>query len=112
MVNSTETNSTKSSISGKAISLKKSMRKGAKTIARPFKKLKKSLSTASVPLIHSRSPTTGSISNNKYGNEPSTDSQDDGGGIDPEVEVTPQEELSTLFNYVVICHIPVFRTQY
>ena len=72
MVNSTETNSTKSSISGKAVSLKKSMRKGAKTIARPFKKLKKSLSTASIPLIRSRSPTTGSISDNEYGNEPST----------------------------------------
>jgi hypothetical protein len=99
MVNSTETNSTKSSISGKAASLKKSVQKATKTIARPFKKLKKSISTASIPSIRSRSP---SISDNEYGNEPSTDGQDDGGGIDPEVELTPQEELSTWFNYLVI----------
>ena len=73
--------------------------KGVKAIAWPFKKLKKSISTASISSIRSR--TTGSISDNKdvdRGNEPSADSQDDGDGIEPEVEMTPQEELCTLFN--------------
>jgi hypothetical protein len=99
MVNSFETNSTKSSISGRATSLKKSAQKGVKAIAWPFKKLKKSISTASISSIHSC--TTGSISNNKdvdCGNKPSADSQNDGDGIEPEVEMTPREELRMLFN--------------
>src|ERR1700683_3691062 len=101
MVNSIEPNSTKSSISGRAASFKKSVQKGVKAITRPFKKLKKSTSTTSIPLIRSHSPTTGSTSDNEdvdHGNEPGADSQDDGGGIEPEVELTPQEELHTLFN--------------
>ena len=72
------------------------MQKGVKAIARPFKKFKKSISTASISSIRSR--TTGSTSDNEdvdHGNEPSADSQDDGGGIEPEVELTPQEELRT-----------------
>jgi hypothetical protein len=103
MVNSIETNSTKSSIiSGKAVSLKKSVQKGAKAIARPFKKLKKSISTPLTRSIRSRSSTTSDNENADHGNEPSADSQGDGSGSEPEDELTPQEELSTLFNYHLI----------
>jgi hypothetical protein len=102
MANSIENNSTKSSIiSGKATSLKKSVQKGAKAIARPFKKLKKSISTASMRSIRSCSSTTVSSSDNEnvgHDNESNADGQGDGGGSEPEVELTPQEELSTSFN--------------
>jgi hypothetical protein len=101
MVNPIETNSTKSSIiSGKATSFKKSVQKGAKAISRPFKKLKKSISTASTRLICSRSSITISISDNKNvdcDNEFSINGQGDGSRSEPEVELTPQEELSTSF---------------
>jgi hypothetical protein len=92
MVNSIETISTKSSvISGKALSLKKLMQKGAKAIARPFIKLKKSISTGSTPSIRSRTSTT--FSDYVDGtNKSSVDGQGDGGRSEP--EVTPQEELS------------------
>jgi hypothetical protein len=106
MANSIETNSTKSSIiSGKAASLKKSVRKGAKAITWPFKKLKKSISTASMRSIYSLASTTDATSDNKnanHGNEPSADGQGDSSGSEPEVELTPQEELSTLFNHHLI----------
>ena|ERR1700722_2151820 len=106
MANSIETNSTKSSIvSGKATSLKKSVQKGAKAISRPFKKLKRSISDASMHLIHYRSAAAISISDCKnadHGNEPSTYGQGDSSRSEPEVELTPQEELSTSFNY----HLP------
>jgi hypothetical protein len=94
MVNSIETNSTNSTkssvISGKALSLKKSVQKGVKAIARPFKKLKKSISTASTRSIRSRSSTTFS----DYVDESSINGQGDGGRSEPEVELTPQEQLS------------------
>ena len=106
MANSIETNSTKSSIvSGKATSLKKSVQKGAKAISRPFKKLKRSISDASMHSIHYCSAAAISISdceNADHGNEPSTDGQGDSSRSEPEVELTPQEELSTSFNY----HLP------
>ena len=98
MVNSIETNSTKSSISGKATSLKKSVKKGAKAIACPFKKLKKSISTILMPSISSdRSSIAISISDNENANhdeESSINSQGDSNKSEPEVELTPQEELS------------------
>ena len=62
MPKSTEASSTKSStFSGKAASLKKSVKKGTKVIAQPFKKLKTSLSTlrSKSPLSHSQSTATG-----------------------------------------------------
>ena len=103
MANSIETNSIKSSIiSGKAASLKKSVQKGAKAISRPFKKLKKSISDASTCSIRSRSIAAISISdreNADHGNEPSADGQGDISRSVPEVELTPQEELSSSFNY-------------
>ena len=97
MVNSIETISTKSlAISGKAWSLKKSMQKGAKAITQPFKKLKKSISTGSMPLICSCTSTT--FSNYIDGtNESSINGQGDSGRSELEVELTPQEELSKSF---------------
>ena len=98
MVNSIETNFTKSLISGKAASLKKSVQKGAKAVACPFKKLKKSISTISMPSIHSHcSSIVISISDNENADrdeESSTNSQGNGNKSEPEVELTPQEELS------------------
>ena len=98
MVNSIKTNSTKSSISGKAASLKKSVQKGAKAVARPFKKLKKSISTISTPSIHSRRSSIAiSISDNENADrdeETSINSQGDGNKSEPAVELTPQKELS------------------
>ena len=106
MANLIEPNSTKSSIiSGKAASLKKSVQKGAKAISRPFKKLKKSISDASMRTICFHSTATISISDSEnadHGDEPSADGQGDSSRSEPEVELTPQEELSTLFNY----HLP------
>lgn len=97
MAKSTETSSTKSSlVSSKAASLKKSVRKGTKAIARPFKKLKQSLSTSSRS-SRSRSSPTFLQSDNEAGNS------DDNVGSDhqeihdsdsnPEVELTPEQEL-------------------
>jgi len=81
MANSSETNSTKSIASGKAASLKKSVQKGAKAIARPFKKLKKTISTSAALMcsICSRSSTTTlPISDNErvsHGDESNTDGE-------------------------------------
>ena len=100
MANSIETNSTKSSISSKATSLKKSVQNCAKTIARPFKKLKKSISTASTRSIRSRrSSIVVSISDNENVDPDDSSIDGDGNGdrTEPEVELTPQEELSMPF---------------
>lgn len=100
MVNSIKTNSTKSSISGKATSLKKSVQKGAKAIAWPFKKLKKSISTASTRSICSCSSITVSVSDDEDVNrddESSINGQGDSNRSEPEVELTPQEALSMSF---------------
>ena len=84
MANSIKTNSTKSLvISSKAMSLEKSVQKGAKAVTQPFKKLKKSLSTVLMPSKCSHSSTTVSPTDNEVvdpGNESSTDSQGDGSG--------------------------------
>ena len=106
MMNLIKTNSTKSSISGKATSLNKSMQKGAKAIACPFKKLKKSISTVSTPSICScQSSITISISDNENADrdeESSINSQGDSNKSEPEVKLTPQEELSMSFIIILL----------
>jgi len=101
MAKSIETNSTMSSISGKATTLKKSVQNCAKTVARPFKKLKKSISTTSTHSIRSRrSSITTSIPDNENVNrdeESSIDGHSNGDRTKPEVKLTPQEELSMPF---------------
>ena len=104
MANSIDTNSTKSSIiSGKATSVKKSIQKSAKAIVRPFKKLKKSLSTASTRSIRFRSSAALPISDNKtvmHDEEPSISSKraQDDGESEPEVDLTPEEKLGMSIN--------------
>src|ERR1700722_16680214 len=111
MVKSTETSSTKSSTtSSKVASFKKTVQKGATTLAWPFKKLKKSVFIALTCSIRSRSSTTlplcdiGALDN---GNKSSADS----GGIhshgsdsdsNPEVELSPEQELGMQF---VLLHL-------
>jgi len=99
MAKSTETSSAKSSIiSGKAASLKRSVQKGAKAAARPFKKLKQSLSTSSRSL-HSRSSTTLPQSDNEAGNTNDNasshceDVHNSDSEPEPEPELTPEQEL-------------------
>jgi len=112
MENSIETNSTKSSVlSSKAMSLKKLVRKGAKAVTQPFKKLKKSLSTVLMPSKCSCSSTTVSPTENEGvdpGNESSTDSKGDGSRSEPEVELTPEEELIMSSSYYLIVYTNYF----
>jgi len=68
----------------------------------PFKKLKKSLSTVSMPSNALAPSITVSPTENEGvdpGNESSTDSKGDGSRSEPEVELTPEEEQSTLSSY-------------
>jgi hypothetical protein len=91
MAKSTDTSSTKSSaLSRKAASLKKTVQKGAKAIARPFKKLKTSISNASTsqPTSHSQSTMMLPVSDIDPSNRSSIDSGE------PSVGLGPEEELS------------------
>jgi hypothetical protein len=94
MAKSAETGSTKSSsISTKAASLKKTIQRTAKAIARPFKKVKRSFSTRSATRsIASRSSTALPPSDNEA-DDPDVRSVTDNGSIEPEVELTPEQEL-------------------
>jgi hypothetical protein len=90
MAKSTETGSTKSSVvSGKTASIKNSIRKGAKAITQPFKKLKKSISSS----IRSRSPTVDPDVDKD--NEDVIDVGGSDSGSDKEPKLTPEQELGT-----------------
>ena len=94
MAKSTENSSTKSSLS-KAASLKASVRKGVKNIARPFKKLKQSFSNLSSHSLHSRASTVSSLSDNEAG-VTTNKSGSKCGSLDDnesEPELTPEQEL-------------------
>src|SRR5258708_1042530 len=98
MANSTKAPSTKSSnVSTKAASLKKSVRKSVTALARPFKKLKKSISTASIHSILSRSSNGTPDDSDKSDSGKSDSGKSDSGSThsdkDPEVERSPEEEL-------------------
>ena len=98
MDKSTNASSTKSSsVSTKAASLKKSVRKGVTALARPFKKLKKSISTASMHSILSRSsngtPDDSDKSDSGSTHSDKSDSQSTHSNKDPEVKLSPEEEL-------------------
>ena len=109
MVRPAETSSTKSPlVSSKAASLKKSVKKTAKAVARPFKKLKQSLSVSSSRrLLRSQSSVVLPLSDNEPGddnelgdgNEPGDDTssggrQNAGDESEPEeAEITPEKEL-------------------
>jgi hypothetical protein len=112
-----EASSTKSSlVSGKAASLKKTVQKGAKAITRPFKKLKQSFSSSSRS-SRSHSTTTLPLSDNEPSNSDKSGSERgsvDGNESEPEVELTPEQELgvylllSSLFHCI---HISFRRAQ-
>lgn len=94
MSKSTETSSTKSSlVSRKAASLKNTVKKGAKVVTRPFKKIKQALSISSRSSL-SRT----SLSLPLSGNETSDNSGSERGSVDgnesnPEPGLTPKQEL-------------------
>jgi hypothetical protein len=109
MAKSAETESTKSStISGKAVSMKKTIKRSAKAIARPFKKVKQSFSTRSATRsIASRLSMVLPPSDNEADNL-NAKSVSDNGGTDPEVELTPEQELGLLlylFHDVILINI-------
>src|ERR1700689_183405 len=110
MAKSTETASAKSSnISSKATSLKNTVRKGATALTRPFKKLKKTISTAStrsIRSIRSRSSATLPLSEGEAanGDKSSVDgrsSHSRDSDSDPEVELTPEQELGMFFFFCI-----------
>jgi hypothetical protein len=94
MAKSADTGSTKSSsISGKAASLKKTLKRSTKAITRPFKKVKQPFSARSAThSIASRSSTALPPSDNEA-DDPDVRSVTDNGSIEPEVELTPEQEL-------------------
>jgi len=92
MAKLTETGSTKSSVvSSKAASIKKSIRKGANAITRPFKKLKKSISSS----IRSRSPMVDVDADADKDDEDIVDVGSSDSGSDGEPQLTPEQELGT-----------------
>ena len=95
MAKSTETASSKSS--SKATSLKNTVQRGATALTRPFKKLKKTISTAStrsIRSVRSRSSATLPLSEGEAANGDKSSGDSDS---DPEVELTPEQELGTFF---------------
>jgi hypothetical protein len=110
MAKSAETLSTKSSIiSGKAASLKKAVKKGAKAVGRPFKKIKQSLSIRSTThSIASRSSTAPPPSDNEADNLDDKSVPDVCDSSEPEIELMPEQELGSCILHDVIL-ITYFR---
>ena len=97
MVRPAETSSTKSPLaSSKAASLKNSVKKTAKAVAQPFKKLKQSLSVSSSQRsLHSQSSVVLPLSDNEPGDDTSSSGRQNAGNESkPEdAEITPEKEL-------------------
>ena len=92
-------------ISGQAPVLKKLKTRVPKAAVPPSNILQKTSSTTSVRSAHSHCSTPISISDNEaVDNESSADGQSDSDVIEPEVELTPEEELSMSFNYYLIMY--------
>jgi hypothetical protein len=105
MAKTTETSSTKTTkssvFSRKAVSLKTTVRRGAKAIARPLKKLKKAISTAST--TRSTHSTTPPLSDDETVDDEAVDdetvdieSESRSAHGDDKVALTREEELGTL----------------
>ncbi len=111
----TEISSTKSSsISSKAASLKKSVKKGAKVLAQPFKKLKTSISavasrsSGSIRLIRSQSPSmapgnTGDDFDD--GRSHRSGSDGDQSDSEPEGDLSPEAQLGALHKIFCLNHL-------
>jgi hypothetical protein len=97
MAKSADTTSTKSSIfSGKATSIKKTVKKSANAITRPFKKFKQSLSGRSATQsTTSRASSILPSDHEADGDNANTvaDDRSAHSGSKPEVELTPAQEL-------------------
>ena len=97
MAKSADTMSTKSSISAKATSIKKAVKKSAKAFTRPFKKFKQSFSGRSATRsTTSRSSTVILPSDHETDGDNANSVADDGSahsGSEPEDELTPEQEL-------------------
>jgi hypothetical protein len=108
MPKSTAASSTKSSLSSKTASLKKNVKKGAKVLARPFKKLKASVSTSTSRSARSPSITTLPASDNDtlniddHSERSSIDSADAPGTDDgADVELSPEDQLGECFSFII-----------
>src|SRR5882757_756034 len=108
MAKSIAASSTKASLSGKAASLKKKVQKGGKALARPFKKLKASVSTSPSRLARSPSITTLPASDNdtlnidNHSKRSSIDSADvHGTENEADVELSPEDQLGVCFSFVI-----------
>jgi hypothetical protein len=107
MAKSADTMSTKSStISGKAASLKKTVKKSAKALTQPFKKFKQSLSSRSATRSTiSRSSSAIPPSNHEPDGNDAKSAADNGsahGSSESEVELTPEQELGALLFYLFV----------
>ena len=92
-------------ISGQVPALKKLKTRVPKAAAPPSNILQKTSSTTSMRSAHSHCSMPISISDNEaVDNESSADGQSNGDVIEPEVELTFEEELSMLFNYYLIMY--------
>jgi hypothetical protein len=103
MAKSTDTRSAKSSIiSSRAASLKKTIKSSAKAISRPFKKVKQSFSIRSASRsMASRSSTALPPSDNDDDDDHAksvTDEESARKSSQPEVELTPEQELGMSFD--------------
>jgi hypothetical protein len=106
MAKSADTMSTKSSIiSGKTASLKNTAKKSAKAITRPFKKFKQSISNRSARRsTTSRSSSAIPASDHEADGDNAKSVADNGSprsSSEPEVELTPEQELGALLFYLL-----------
>ena len=100
MAKSVDIMSAKSSIfSGKATSIKKTVKKSAKAITRPFKKFKQSLSSRSATRSTTSRSSSASLPSDHEADGDHTnsvaDDQSAHSGSEPEVELTPEQELGS-----------------
>jgi hypothetical protein len=92
MAKSADTMSTKSSISAKAASIKKTVKK---SITQPFKKFKQSLSARSTTRSTTSRSSTVILPSDHEADGDNSDDQSAHSGGEPEVELTPEQELGS-----------------
>ena len=99
MAKSVDTTSAQSSISSKATSIKKAVKKSTTVLTRPFKKFKQSISGRSATRLTTSHSSTVILPPDGEADDDNTNSViDDGsahGGSEPEAELTPEQELGS-----------------
>src|ERR1700720_1140649 len=97
MAKSVDMTSAQSSISSKAASIRKAVKKSTNVLTRPFKKFKQSISGHSATQSTMSRPSMVILPPNREANGDNANSViDDGsahGGSEPETELTPEQEL-------------------